>query len=234
MALIIQRGKADRPIDLAMADAFLHLGTGLKWTGVALSPLLLFPLVCLLYGRRLHSTADHLASFIDRISSAALAMAMACGVVIVVTQLLVVILRYVFGLSFSWLSEIVVYGFAAMFLLASASALRENDHVRVDILRPRFGVRGRAAAELVGIYLFLFPICALVLWSAISPSFVRSWMNFEASRESDGLPILFLFRTLIPLFAVLLMAQGLSQAIKAAQTLTGLRAPEDPQGAVTG
>ncbi|MEL6663424.1 MAG: TRAP transporter small permease subunit, partial [Pseudomonadota bacterium] len=146
---------------------------------------------------------------------------------IVVAQLCVVILRYVFGLSFSWLSEIVVYGFAAMFLLASASALRDDDHVRVDILRPQFGVKGRAGVELAGTYLLLFPICMLILWSAISPSFVRSWMNFEASRESDGLPILFLFRTLVPLFAVLVAAQGLSQAIKAAQILTGQRQPPE-------
>ncbi|MEO0786302.1 MAG: TRAP transporter small permease subunit [Pseudomonadota bacterium] len=210
-----------------MAEVFLLLGTGLKWLGFALSPLLLLPFACLVLGRQVRGLANAIAGAIDRISTAALGVAMACGVLIVVAQLCVVILRYVFGLSFSWLSEIVVYGFAAMFLLASASALRDNDHVRVDILRPQFGVKGRAGIELAGTYLLLFPICILILWSAVSPSFVRSWMNFEASRESDGLPILFLFRTLIPLFAVLAMAQGLSQAIKAAQILTGQRQPPE-------
>lgn len=217
-----------------MADFFLLLGTGLKWAGFGLSPLLMLPFFCLVFPSAMLGVSNGVAHWIDRISSAALALAMACGVMIVVAQLFVVILRYVFGLSFSWLSETVVYSFAAMFLLASASALKDDDHVRVDILRPRFGVRGRAFAELIGIYFFLFPICMLILWSAISPSFVRSWANFEASRESDGLPILFLFRTLIPFFAVLVMAQGLSQATKAAQIVTGQRGADADHSAVLG
>jgi len=217
-----------------MAEFFLYLGTGLKWLGFALSPVFLLPILCLVFPKGLLTPANLLASLIDRVSGAALRFAMACGVIIVITQLLVVIARYVFGLSFSWLSEIVIYGFAAMFLLASASALRDDDHVRVDILRPGFGVTGRAWFELVGLYLFLFPVCVLVLWAAISPSFVRSWMSFEASRESDGLPILFLFRTLVPLFAVLLMAQGLSQALKMAQIIAGVRSPPENHVAAAG
>lgn len=217
-----------------MAEFFLYLGTGLKWLGFALSPVFLLPILCLVFPRGLLAPANLLASLIDRVSGAALGFAMACGVIIVITQLLVVIARYVFGLSFSWLSEIVIYGFAAMFLLASASALRDDDHVRVDILRPGFGPTGRAWVELLGLYLFLFPVCVLVLWAAISPSFVRSWMSFEASRESDGLPILFLFRTLVPLFAVLLMAQGLSQALKMAQIISGVRSPPENHVAAAG
>jgi TRAP-type mannitol/chloroaromatic compound transport system permease small subunit len=217
-----------------MAEFFLYLGTGLKWLGFALSPVFLLPILCLAFPKGLLTPANLLTSMIDRVSGAALGFAMACGVIIVITQLLVVIARYVFGVSFSWLSEIVIYGFAAMFLLASASALRDDDHVRVDILRPGFGATGRAWVELVGLYLFLFPVCVLVLWAAISPSFVRSWMSFEASRESDGLPILFLFRTLVPLFAVLLMAQGLSQALKMAQIISGVRSPPENRVAAAG
>lgn len=217
-----------------MAETFLLLGTVLKWIGFALSPLFLLPLLCLVMARPLEGLANGLIGLVDRVASGALGIAMACGVMIVVAQLLVVILRYVFGLSFSWLSEIVIYGFAAMFLLASASALRDDDHVRVDILRPGFGVKGRAGVEMIGIYAFLFPICILIFWSAISPSFVRSWANFEASRESDGLPILFLFRTLIPVFAALVMAQGLSQALKAALVIAGLREPDEAHTVAAG
>lgn len=206
-----------------MAEMFLLLGTGLKWLGFGLSPLLLLPLAVLFIPGLLRPLADGLIAVLDRISSATLGAAMVCAVIVVFAQLCVVLARYVFGLSFSWLNETVIYAFAAMFLLAASSALRDDDHVRVDILRTRYGVKPRAGIELAGIYLFLFPICILILWSAISPSFVRSWANFEASRESDGLPILFLFRTLIPLLAVLLIGQGLSQALKAAQVIRGQR-----------
>lgn len=205
-----------------MADVFLTLGTGLKWLGYFASPLWLLPFILIAVGRPLAGATSALSGALDRVSDAALSVAMICAVLIVMTQLAVVFARYVFGLSFSWLSESVVYSFAAMFLLAASGALKADEHVRVDILRERFGEKGRAAIELGGIYLFLVPICLVILWSAISPSFVRSWASFEASRESDGLPILFLFRSLVPAFAILLLLQGLSEALKAAKVLKGL------------
>lgn len=209
-----------------MAELFLSLGTGLKWLGYLSLPLFALPLAQLVAGRSVAPVSSALAGLIDRITGIALGIAVAFAVLMVFAQLAVVIARYVFGLAFSWLSETVIYSFAALFLIAAAGALRDDAHVRVDILRPRFSPRARAAIELAGTYLFLFPICILIFWSAISPSFVRAWAEFQGSRESDGLPILFLFRTLIPIFATLLMAQGLSQAIKAAQILAGVRPPD--------
>lgn len=208
-----------------MADFFLMLGTGLRWAGYIALPLFALPLLVLITDQ-LGETADRLARILDRISGLALGAAMVASVLMLIAMLAVVVARYSFGLAFSWLSELVTYSFAAMFLLAAAGALRDDEHVRVDILRERYGPRGRALVELLGAYLFVFPVCLLVFWSAISPSFVRSWAMFEGSRESDGLPLLFLFRTLVPLFATLLMAQGLSQALKAALILKGLRKPD--------
>jgi len=209
-----------------LAEFFLTLGNLIKWAGFLASPLLLVPLAVVATGQRVAPAAERLSGVLDRASGMALMAAISAAAVMLGAQLAVVIARYVFGLSFSWLSELVTYGFAAMFLTAAASALRDDAHVRVDILRGRFAPRVRAAIELAGTYLFLVPICLLVFWSAISPSFVRSWASFEASRESDGLPILFLFRTLIPLFATLLLFQGLSQALKAALVIKGLSPPE--------
>ncbi len=209
-----------------MAELFLSIGTGLKWLGFASLPLFLLPLAVLLAPRPLAGPASLVAASLDRVSGVALGAAIACGLIMLFAQAGVVLARYVFGLSFSWLSELVTYGFAALFLLASAAALRDDGHVRVDILRPRFSPAGRAGIELAGAYLFIFPICILIFWSAVSPSFVRAWANFEGSRESDGLPLLFVFRTLVPAFAALVMAQGLAQALKAALVLRGERAEE--------
>ena len=55
----------------------------------------------------------------------------------------------------------------------------------------------------------------------------RSWSLFEGSRESDGLPFLFMLKTLVPVFAILMLAQGLAIASKAALRLTGTMPPED-------
>ncbi len=206
---------------------FLTLGTALKWVGICLLPVLALPLIVLAAPRLVEGPAKALSRWIDGISGFALGAAMISGVILIFAQLAVVMLRYAFGLSFTWLSEIVTYAFAAMFMLGAAAALRDGAHVRVDILRPRFGETGRNWIELVGAYLFLFPICVRLI-TASEAGLARSWLLLEGSRESDGLPILYLFKTLVPVFAVLLMAQGLSESLKAALRITGALAPADP------
>ena len=73
------------------------------------------------------------------------------------------------------------------------------------------------------------PMCALILWS--STGYMNStWRILERSRESDGLPLVFMLKTAIPLFAILMILQGLSMAARAAMTLAGRRAPATPEG----
>lgn len=203
------------------------IGTAFLWAGIALLPLFALPLAALVLPGVLDGWAKRVITLIDRITGTALGAAMFAGVVLIFAQLAVVVLRYAFGLSYTWLSDIVTYAFAAMFMLGSAAALRDGAHVRVDILRPRFGEAGRNWIELAGAYLLLFPICVRIITTS-EAGLARSWMLLEGSRESDGLPILFLFKTLVPVFAVLLMAQGLSESLKAALRLTGALPPAEP------
>ena len=51
----------------------------------------------------------------------------------------------------------------------------------------------------------------------------RSWAILERSRESSGLPLVFLLKTLIPVFALLVALQGVSQIVKALSLLFPLR-----------
>lgn len=203
---------------------FLLIGAWLKVIGILCLPFFLVPLIALAVPGWLEGLAKRMIAGLDALSGAALNGAIFSALLLVVSQLAVVILRYAFGLSFTWLSEIVIYAFAAMFMLGSAAALRDDAHVRVDILRPRFGETGRNWIELAGTYLFLFPICLRLITSS-EQGLTRSWSLLEGSRESDGLPILFLFKTLVPVFAVLLMGAGLSVALKAALRLTGALLP---------
>jgi TRAP-type mannitol/chloroaromatic compound transport system permease small subunit len=209
------------------SQVFLTLGTALKWAGIVCLPLFALPLLILAVPKILDTPARRISAFIDAVSGTALGAAMISALILVFAQLAVVVLRYAFGLSFTWLSEVVMYAFAAMFMLGAAGALRDGAHVRVDILRPRFGETGRNWIELTGAYLFLFPICIRIITTS-EVGLARSWLLLEGSRESDGLPILFLFKTLVPAFAVLLMMQGLSESLKAALRLTDALPPADP------
>ncbi|MAK62184.1 MAG: TRAP transporter permease DctQ [Ponticaulis sp.] len=211
-----------------LQDIFLLFGRYLNWLGLGLSVLLLLPLVTLILPDLVHKPSRGLSEFIDRLTGIALEISIFAAMFLVLIQLTAVLASYAMGLSFTWLSELVIYGFATLFMFGSAVALRNSAHVRVDIFRPRFGETGRNWIELTGIYLFLFPIMIRILQTG-EQGLTRAWTIFEGSRETDGLPILFLFKTLLPIFAILMIVQGLSEALKAALRLTGHLEPQTPQ-----
>ncbi len=215
-----------------MADFVSYVGTALRWAGYAALPFLLLPLIVLAIPKPLSGLAKRLSGVLDRISGFAMGFALVAAFAIILIQLAAVLLRYVFGLSFSWLNDSVIFTFAMMFMLGAAATLRDDGHVRVDILRPRFSPRGRAIVELGGATAFIFPIGILILYAG-SGLIARTWTGLEPFNESDGLPVKYLFKTLVPLFAILMIGQGLSQALKAAMALRGLRpfdAPEHEHG----
>ena len=158
------------------------------------------------------------AGRIDRLNAAiGRAAAWACLFVVVV-QFAVVVLRYVFGHGSIWLSESIVYGHATMFMLASAWTLAAGGHVRVDVFYADAPPRRKALVDLCGSVFLLLPFMAVLGWFAW-PYVARSWAILEASRETSGIPAVFLLKTLIPAFALLMGLQGVSQAIKAANVL---------------
>ena len=208
-------------------ESFVSIaGTGLRWAGYALSPLLLLPLLILALPKPLKGASEKLSAALDRISGVALSFALAAAFFIILIQLSAVLLRYVFGLSFSWLNDSVIFTFAMMFMLGAAATLRDDGHVRVDILRPRFSAKIKAGIELFGSLVFIVPIALLILYAG-SGLIARSWIGLEHFNESDGLPIKYLFKTMVPLFAILMIGQALSQAIKAALVIRDLRSPID-------
>lgn len=161
---------------------------------------------------RFANTVDFLTTILGRVSSWLV-------LAVVVLQFALVVARYVFGLGSIWLTEAIIYGHAALFLLASAWTLRAGGHVRVDIFYADATPRARALVDLAGALLLLLPFALVLLWLS-APYAARSWAVFERSQEASGLPLVFALKTLIPIFAVLMALQGIAQAIRAAQALT--------------
>ena len=141
---------------------------------------------------------------------------------IVVVQFLVVVLRYAFGQGSIWLTESIIYGHATLFMLAAAWTLLAGGHVRVDVFYADASPRTKALVDLFGALLLLLPFMLVLAWFAV-PYVARSWAILERSRETSGIPAVFLLKTLIPLFALLMALQGVSQAIRAAHVLRGGR-----------
>ena len=159
-----------------------------------------------------------IADCIDRII-AVIGRIAAWGVLVVVlVEFTVVLLRYGFGIGSIWLQETVVYAHAALFMLAAAWTLAAGGHVRVDIFYARTSARHRAWVDLLGTAFFLLPFMAALLFLSV-PYVARSWAILERSRETSGLPFVFVLKTLIPMFAALMLLQGASLAIRAGLTL---------------
>jgi TRAP-type mannitol/chloroaromatic compound transport system permease small subunit len=129
-------------------------------------------------------------------------------------------MRYVFQRGSIALQELEWHLFGVVFLLGAGYTLKEDAHVRVDILYTRFGARGRAWVNLIGTAVALLPFCALVIWS--TRNFVlNSWNIREFSPDPGGLPARYILKAVIPLGFFLVALQGISEALKSLAALTG-------------
>jgi TRAP-type mannitol/chloroaromatic compound transport system permease small subunit len=155
-----------------------------------------------------------IADRIDRINCVIGRAAAWLALAIVLLQFALVVARYVFALGSIWLTETVIYANAALFLLAAAWTLSAGGHVRVDVFYAHASPRARALVDLLGSLLLLLPFMLLLLLLSL-PYSLRSWAILERSQESSGLPLVFLLKTLIPLFALLMALQGVAQAMRA-------------------
>ena len=105
-------------------------------------------------------------------------------------------------------------------MLAAAWTLQQGGHVRVDIFYAGASPRARAWVDLLGALVLLLPFVGVLAWFAL-PFVARSWAILERSPEASGLPLVFLLKTLVPLYALLLAAQGIAQAARAWVVLAG-------------
>ena len=129
------------------------------------------------------------------------------------------IIRKVFGTSSNAWLEVQWYLFAAVFMLGGGYAFLRNVHVRIDFVSSKFSARTRNWIDIVGIVVFLFPLCLMLIIEGW-PVFERGWTSGEMSSNAGGL-IRWPVYLLIPLGFALLMAQGVSEIIKRAAFLTG-------------
>jgi len=139
-------------------------------------------------------------------------------VLMVLVTAVVVLLRYLFGLGWIWLQESITWMHAAVFMLAAAYTLAREEHVRVDVFYREMSPRARAWVDLVGTLVLLLPVCAFLLWSGWD-YVASSWGISEGSRESGGLPALYLLKSVLVAMPVLLGLQGVALAARSAAVL---------------
>ena len=130
----------------------------------------------------------------------------------VLVTVLVVVLRYGFNIGFIWMQESVRFMYSAVFLLCAGYTLFKDKHVRVDVLYLGLSERNKALVDLIGSIFLLLPVCFVIFyysWSYV----LNSWEQLEGSIEERGLHLVFLMKTFIWLFAILVSMQSLATII---------------------
>lgn len=144
------------------------------------------------------------------------------SVFLVCITCIVVVLRYGFGIGAIALQETAIYIYAALFMLGAAYTFARDGHVRVDVFYRRFNTVQRAWVNILGGLFLLIPTAlAIVLlsWEFVA----QAWVNREGSIESEGLPFVYLLKSMIPICGGLLLLQGIANLIDNTLLLVGVK-----------
>lgn len=126
----------------------------------------------------------------------------------------VVVQRYFLHTTQLWLQDLYVWLSGAMFTGVAGFALLRDEHVRVDILYRPWPPKKKAIADLFGVVVFLLPFVIVV--GTYGYTFVaRSWRLYEGSANIGGMPGLFILKSFILVFCVLVGLQGIAMAARA-------------------
>lgn len=172
---------------------------------------------------RLMERLLRVATIIDRINEA-------CGHVVrwglLANALLIAtnaLSRKLFSIAWPTAFDLQWHFFAAIVLLMAAYTFKRDEHVRIDIFAHRFGERGLAWIDLVGIVLVLLPLCAVMVWLG-GHRLLDSILSGEtrASRESVSALPSWIILSFIPAGFLLLGLQGCAEAIRCSASLVGV------------
>ena len=130
----------------------------------------------------------------------------------VVLTCIIVILRYVFNIGFIWMQELVRFLYAAVFLICAAFTFSADEHVRVDIIYSRLSIKKKKIVNLFGNILLLLPVCVTILLYSFN-YVVNSWIQLEGSLEERGLHLVYIMKSFIWIFAIMLIIEGINQII---------------------
>lgn len=121
--------------------------------------------------------------------------------------------RYVgTNLSSNIYLELQWYLFSVIFLLGAAWTLKEDAHVRVDVLYAKISRRARRRIDILGTVVLLFPFSVFVFWTSW-PSVMNSLGIREGSPDPGGLPRYPIKLVILACFVFLLL-QGVSELVR--------------------
>ncbi|PLP55917.1 C4-dicarboxylate ABC transporter [Mesorhizobium loti] len=129
------------------------------------------------------------------------------------------IIRKLFDVSSNAWLELQWYLFGAAFMLAAAYTLKQNEHIRIDIVYGMWSRRVQHWIDLIGHLFFLMPFVLLMVYMFV-PYTLHSFQSGEGSTNSGGL-IVWPAKAILLVGFSLLALQGISEIIKKIAIMRG-------------
>jgi TRAP-type mannitol/chloroaromatic compound transport system permease small subunit len=133
-------------------------------------------------------------------------------VLIILLSLFEVFTRRILGKPTIWTHEILSYFFCAAIVLTMAYTLKHGQHVKVDLIYGRMSPRTKATVDIITFIFFLGFFSVVFLWEGTIFA-ATSWSMWERTPSAFNFYV-FPAKTLLPIGALLLLLQGLSDFIK--------------------
>jgi len=206
------------------------IGGILQAIGWAFLPFLAWPILHLAFGHNsfVRGVSEALITLVDSLIYRFGEIAKWLLPLLVLSVAASVFALSIFGVTTTKWLESAKYFQAFIIMFGAAAALLASQHVRVDIFHTRMSDTAKARVDLFGYLLLLLPVCVLLIWNA--QSFVSfAWTIREGSSEADGIRGVYILKTLIPIFAITMLLQGLAIATRAAMCLRGQSRPKRPK-----
>ncbi|MBL95320.1 MAG: TRAP transporter permease DctQ [Magnetovibrio sp.] len=121
--------------------------------------------------------------------------------------------RYLFNAPTLWAYDMTYMLYGSHFMLGAAYTLAMQGHIRTDFFYRIWSVRWQGVVDSLLYIFFFFP--SIVLWFYAGFDFAAtSWDRGEVGISSPWKPIIYPFKTVMPLTCILLLLQGVSELVK--------------------
>mgnify|MGYP001356503170 CR=1 FL=1 len=124
-----------------------------------------------------------------------------------------VLLRYLFSVGFTWLQDLYIWIHATIILCGAAYTLKSDGHVRIDIIYRNSSILYKNIVNFIGLTLFSLPFCYLLVNKGFE-YFYRSFLLNESSKETGGLPYIYILKFFIFFMGMTLFIQILNLLFK--------------------
>ena len=124
-----------------------------------------------------------------------------------------VIARYAFNAPTLWSFDVTYMLYGTIFMLGAAYALHKGAHIRTDFFYEKWTVKTKGMVDSISYIVFFFP--SIIMLFAASGN--EAWYAFqihETSEQTPWRPILWPYKSVVPVTCVLLLIQGISEVIK--------------------